>query len=201
MHLLSEYSFWSALTVFEPPPQGWSIPDVNSEIFTILIECVYTPSGLHGTESGLNLVKLCYAINLAKKWGMIQDRRKLRDTAYRYIVRRIMHCNPNLPDDCRNIDYSHHVYRSEELYRTWELSQKHNSIQKMLTQHDLIALYCCVIPQDVWPALTARFKHDFTLLLNISETARRSSAGMAAEVDYRSWWLHYYRLAGFQDVN
>lgn len=201
MHLLSQYPFWSALTVFEPPSQGWSIPDVDSEIFTILIECVYTTFGLHGTESGLNLVKLCYAINLAKNWGMIQDRRKLRDTAYRYIVRRILHCNPNLPEDYHDLDYSHHVYRSEELYRTWELSQKHTSIQKMVTPHDLIALYGSVIPQELWPTLTACFKHEFTLLLNISASARRNSAGVAAEVDYRRWWLHYYRLAGFRDAS
>ncbi|KAL9489668.1 hypothetical protein ACSS6W_001945 [Trichoderma asperelloides] len=199
--LLSEYPFWFALTVFEPPPQGWSIPDVNPEIFTILLECVYTICGLHGTESGLNLVKLCYAVNLAKRWGMIEDRKKLRDTAYRYIVRRVMHYDPNVPDDCRALDHRHYTYRSEELYRTWELSRKHNSIQKMLTQHDLIALYCCIIPQDIWPTLTARFKQEFTMLLDISATARRNSAGVTANADYRSWWHHYYRLAGFRDAS
>jgi hypothetical protein len=49
MHILSESSFWSALTVFEPPRQGWSIPDIDHEIFTILIERVYTQFGFHGT--------------------------------------------------------------------------------------------------------------------------------------------------------
>jgi hypothetical protein len=201
MHLLSECPFWSAITVFEPPPQGWSIPDVESEIFTILIECVYTSFGFHGTESGLNLVKLCHAFNLAKKWNMIQDRKKLRDTIYRYLVRRILYYNPNMPEDCRELDYSHHAYRSEELYRTWELALKYNAIQKILTQHDLIAIYCCVIPQDLWPALTALFKHDFTLLLNVSASARRNSAGVASAVGYRRWWRHYYRLAGFRDAS
>ncbi|KAM0464993.1 hypothetical protein ACHAPV_001985 [Trichoderma viride] len=201
MHLLSECPFWSALTVFEPPPQGWSIPDVDPEIFTILIECVYTTSGFHGTESGLNLVKLCYAFNLAKKWWMMQDRAKLRSTTYRYIVRRILGYNPSVPEDCRDLDHSHYVYRSEELYRTWELSVKHKSIQKMLNEHDMIALYCCVIPQDLWPTLTARFKSDFMLLLNASASVRRNSAGVASAVDYRRWWLHYYRLAGYRDAS
>lgn len=201
MHLFSDCPFWSALTVFEPPPQGWSIPDVDSEIFTILIECVYTESGLHGTESGLNLVKLCYAFNLAKNWWMKKDRRKLRDTTYRYIVRRILGYNPNVLENCRDLDHSHHLHRSEELYRSWELSVTHNSIQEMLTQHDMIALYCCVIPQDLWPALTARFERDFILLLNVSAAVRRNSAGVASGVDYRRWWLHYYRLAGYRDAS
>ncbi|UKZ58884.1 uncharacterized protein TrAtP1_000206 [Trichoderma atroviride] len=201
MHLLSESPFWSALTVFESPPQGWSIPDIDPDIFTILIKCVHTASGLRGTESELNLIKLCFAFNLAKKWWMMQDRRKLRTTTYRYIVRRILGCNPNVPEDCRDLDYSHHVYRSEELYRTWELSSKHKSIQKMLSEHDMIALYCCVIPQDIWPALTARFKPEFILLLNVFAAARRNSAGVASGVDYRRWWLHYYRLAGYRDAS
>ncbi|PON25809.1 hypothetical protein TGAM01_v205246 [Trichoderma gamsii] len=201
MHILSESSFWSALAVFEPPPQGWSIPDVNHEIFTILIGCVYTEFGFHGTKSELNLVKLCYAFSLAKKWGMAQDRRKLRDTTYRYIVRRILGHDPNVPEDSRNLDHSHYLYRSEELYRTWELSAKDRSTQKMLANHDMIALYCCVIPQDLWPELTARFKNEFILLLHVSAAARRNSAGVASGVDYRRWWLHYYRLAGYQDAS
>ncbi|KAK1245458.1 hypothetical protein MKX08_005087 [Trichoderma sp. CBMAI-0020] len=200
-HLLSESPFWSALTVFEPPPQGWSIPDIDPDIFTILIKCVHTASGLRGTEKKLNLIKLCYAFNLAKKWWMMQDRGKLRNTTYRYIVRRILGCNPNVPEDCRDLDYSHYVYRSEELYRTWELSVKHKSIQKMLTEHDMIALYCCVIPQDLWPVLTARFKPGFILFLNVSALARRNSAGVVSGVDYRRWWLHYYRLAGYRDAS
>lgn len=176
------------------------MPDVNSDIFGILLECVYSTSGLHGTECGLNLVKLCYAFNLARTWGMSDDRRKLRDTIHRYIVRRILRYNPGLPGECRAVDYNHHMFRSEELYRTWELAQQHSLISKMLPQHDLIALYCCIIPQNLWPALTARFESEFTLLLHVSASARRSSAGVASAVDYRRWWLHYYRLAGFEDA-
>ncbi|KAK1252250.1 hypothetical protein MKX08_003437 [Trichoderma sp. CBMAI-0020] len=65
--------FWSALTVFEPPPQGWSIPDIDPDIFIILIKWVCAASGFRGTESKLNLIKLCYAFHLAKKWWMMQD--------------------------------------------------------------------------------------------------------------------------------
>lgn len=71
----------------------------------------------------------------------------------------------------------------------------------MFPQHDLIALYCCAIPQSAWPVLTARFTHEFTMLLNVHVMERRSSAGGTDEMDYRSWWLHYYRLAGFQDAH
>ncbi|KAL7921780.1 hypothetical protein ACQKWADRAFT_327393 [Trichoderma austrokoningii] len=201
MHILSKYPFWSALTVFEPPPQGWSMPDINTEIFSVLIECVYSTCGLHGTENGLNLVKLCYAFDLARTWSMIKDRRKLRDTMYRYILRRILQYNPSRLEDSRQLNHNHHLYRSEELYRTWELAQMHDFISKMLTQHDLIALYCCIIPQDLWPVLTARFDSEFTLLLHVSASARRGLAGVASGVDYRRWWLHYYRLAGFEDAN
>ncbi|KAL7966537.1 hypothetical protein HDV63DRAFT_397132 [Trichoderma sp. SZMC 28014] len=201
MHLLSDYPFWSALTVFEPPPQGWSIPHVNFEIFTILIECVYTEFGFHGTEIGLSLIKLCCALILAKNWGMRRDERNLRNTTYRYIVRRILGYNPNVPEDCRDLDYRHHQYRSEELYRGWKLSVEHPSIQKMLTEHDMIALYCCVIPEGLWPALTARFNRGFVHLLNVSAAARRNSAGVASGVDYRRWWLHYYHLAGYRDAS
>jgi hypothetical protein len=173
------------------------MPGINSDIFTILIECVYSTSGLHGTEPELNLVKICFAITLAWRWGMTQERRKLRDTVYRYIVRKVMHYNPNLPDERGVLNHHHYIYRSEELYRTWELSQKYHAIHKILTQHDLIALYRSIIPQDIWPELTAHFKVEFTTLLEVSAAFRANSA----EVGFQDWWLRFYRLAGYLEAN
>ncbi|KAL9487961.1 hypothetical protein ACSS6W_000238 [Trichoderma asperelloides] len=42
---------------------------------------------------------------------------------------------------------------------------------------------------------------EFTMLLDISATARRNSTGVTANAGYRSWWHHYYRLAGFRDAS
>ncbi|KAM0257319.1 hypothetical protein ACHAQJ_004406 [Trichoderma viride] len=195
--LLAKYPFWTSLTFLEQPSQGWSMPGINPDIFTVLIESIYSTSGLHGTEPGLNLVKICFAITLAWKWGMQPERRKLRDTVYRYIVRKVMHYNPYLPDERGILNHNHYVYRSEELYRTWELAIKYHYIHKIVTQHDLTALYRSVIPQDMWPALTAHFKPEFMALLEVSAAVRANSA----ETGFQDWWLRFYRLAGYLEAN
>ncbi|KAL7792168.1 hypothetical protein V8C37DRAFT_410127 [Trichoderma ceciliae] len=197
IRLLAKYPFWASLTFLEQPPQGWSMPAVDPDIFTVLIECVYSTSGLHGTEPGLNLVKICFAITLAWKWGMSQERRKLRDTAYRYIVRKVLNFNPLIPGERGALDQNYYVYRSEELYRTWELTQQYHVLQKVLCQGDLIALYASVIPQDIWPALTANFKHEFAMLIDVSAAVRTNPA----EVSFRNWWLRFFRLAGYLEAN
>ncbi|PTB44824.1 hypothetical protein M441DRAFT_64505 [Trichoderma asperellum CBS 433.97] len=84
---------------------------------------------------------------------------------------------------------SHCVYRSEELYRTWQLSQVWAlSRDGILRPNDLkqVKLYQL---------------YEFSMLLDVSATACRNAAGVAAKADYRSWWHHYYRLAGFRDAS
>ncbi|PTB67660.1 hypothetical protein BBK36DRAFT_1116117 [Trichoderma citrinoviride] len=195
MRLLSKYPFWNALLYLEQPPQGWSMPGVDPEIFVVLMECVYSTSGLHGTENGLNLVKLCYAYLLAGRWSMAHDRRKLRDTAYRYVVRRIFFFNPHVAEDQRYLHRGHFRYRSEELYRTWELVRQHPALERILSQGDLVSLYAVTIPHSLWPDLGAQFDYSFPQLVEASLAARLSSDQNA----FQNWFLRFFRLAGYSD--
>lgn len=188
--------FWASLTFVEPPAQGWSLPGVDPDIFSVLIECVYSTSGLDGTEPGLNLVKICYAITLAFKWGMSQELEKLQFTAYRYVVRKILRNNPTLPRQRGALDYSHYVYRSEEIYRTWELTRDHEIVESLFSENDMAALYTCAIPEGFWRSLTANFQREFLVLIDVYLSVRTVSPKMS----FQSWWMYFFHMAGFPDA-
>ncbi|PTB79036.1 hypothetical protein M440DRAFT_1468032 [Trichoderma longibrachiatum ATCC 18648] len=195
MRLLSKYAFWNALLYLEQPPQGWSMPGVEADIFVVLMECVYSTSGLQGTEDGLNLVKLCLAYLLAGRWNMAHDRRKLRDTAYRYVVRKMFFFNPHLAEDQRHLHHGHFRYRSEELYRVWELVRRYPALEKILSQGDLVSLYTVMIHPSLWADLGEQFDPLFQELVD-AELERRMSSDQSA---FQSWFLRFFRLAGFSD--
>ncbi|KAL7944234.1 hypothetical protein V8C42DRAFT_358447 [Trichoderma barbatum] len=197
MRLLAKDPFWASLSFLEQPPQGWSMPGIDADNFAVLMECVYSTSGLQGTEGGLNLVKICFAYLLAWKWSMAEDRRKLRDTIYRYIVRKVLHHSPYHPRSQAVLDVDHFVYRSEELYRTWELAQQHPCLQKILNQGDLVSLYAIVVPEDLWTALNAHFTYDFRMQIDIAAASRTGSD----EVNFQNWWLRFFRLAGYTEAS
>lgn len=171
------------------------MPGVDPDIFVVLMECVYSTSGLHGTEDGLNLLKLCYAYLLAGRWSMAHDRRKVRDTAYRYVVRKIFFFNPHLAEDRRHLHRGHFRYRSEELYRTWQLVRRYPSLERILSQGDLVALYTVTIPTWLWPDLAERFDDLFPQLVEASLERRMSSDQNA----FQNWFLRFFRLAGYSD--
>ncbi|KAH0494505.1 hypothetical protein TgHK011_001122 [Trichoderma gracile] len=195
MRLLTKYPFWNALLYLEQPPQGWSMPGVDADIFAVLMECVYSTSGLHGTEDGLNLVKLCYAFLLAGRWGMAHDKRKLRDTAYRYVVRKIFFFNPQLAEDRRHLHQGHFRYRSEELYRVWELVRRYPALEKIVSQGDLVAMYTVTIHPSLWADLAEQFDPLFPELVEASLERRMSSDQNA----FQNWFLRFFRLAGYSD--
>ncbi|KAH6610074.1 hypothetical protein Trco_000094 [Trichoderma cornu-damae] len=194
----AKYPFWAAFAFMEQPPQGWSMPGVDPVIFVVLMDRVLATSELDGTEADLNLVKIFFAIALAEKWGMKEERNELRDAAYRYIVRRVLHSNPFLPDDESGVlDLSHFVYRSEELYRTWEAIQDYPVLQKILCESDLVGLYVRAIPQRFWVALTAHFKPEFSMLLHVAATVLTGRP----EANFQHWWLRYFRMAGYLEAD
>ncbi|OTA04819.1 Serine/threonine protein kinase [Trichoderma parareesei] len=195
MRLLSKYPFWNALLYLEQPPQGWSMPGVDADIFVVLMECVYSTSGLHGTEDGLNLMKLCYAYLLAGRWGMPHDKRKLRDTAYRYVVRKIFFFNPHLAEDQGHLHQGHFRYRSEELYRTWELVRRYPALEKIVSQGDLVSMYTVTVHPSLWADLAEQFDPLFPELVEASLERRLSSDQNA----FQNWFLRFFRLAGYSD--
>ncbi|KAK5996678.1 hypothetical protein PT974_02018 [Cladobotryum mycophilum] len=195
--LLQRYPFWRVLRTMRRPAEGWSLPNEDPNIFAIVLECVYSPSGFDGTESHINLVKLMLAIVMVKRWDMSAEFHKLEASVRRYIVRRVLFRNPFLPDPNHVMDHNYFVYRSEEIYRTWKLCKRFHTLNHIVSSSELISLYATTIPHDMWPALTTNFDGEFTSVMDVTASIRQ----FPAEDSFEDWWFRFFRMAGYLDYD
>lgn len=131
------------------------------------MEILISPSGMNGTEPGINLVYLTGAMALSLSFGMNQEFDKLRATFRRYLAQRVLYRNPYRPDMENLLDHEYFVYRSEELYRAFQMVIQHPRLAAVFPPIELAVLYWLVIPQDIWPAVTPNFDDDFIQLIEL----------------------------------
>lgn len=173
-------------------------PSLDASIFALVLEALLSPSGFHGTEPGLNLVRLALATSQALEWGMHREVDKLVATFRRYVARRLLFRNPHRPDASGAMDHNYFVYRSEEIFRAWRvLSRGSRELQGRLPPAEMVCLYGLAVPRDLWPALTAEFPDEFAGLIDFSARVRV----VPEEVDFQDWWLRFFRLAGCLDLD
>jgi hypothetical protein len=165
--LLQRYDFWQGFFAPEVPLGHIRTIHADPDIFGFLMEILISPSGMNGTEPGINLVYLTGAMALSLSFGMDQEFDKLRATFRRYLAQRVLYRNPYQPDMENMLDHEYFVYRSEELYRAFKMVTQHPRLIAVFPPIDLAVLYWLVIPQDIWPAVTANFDDDFIQLIEL----------------------------------
>ncbi|KOS21799.1 hypothetical protein ESCO_002014 [Escovopsis weberi] len=193
--LLKRLPKWGVLNTENAPAEGLVVPNEDPKIFAILLECVYSPSGFNGTETRLNMVKLVLAMAMASRWGMFEETTKLDHSLRRYIVRRVLYRQPFKPDFSGVLDWNYFRYRSEEIYRTWNMCQKHESLRMIISIPRLVALYATVVPHEMWPALTPDFSVGFTQLID----AFASEHEVPSETSFVERWFQFFKEADCVD--
>lgn len=117
---------------------------------------------------------------------------RLQLTIYRYIVRRMLHRNPHRsdPDGVMNVGYF--VFRSEELYRTWQFVRSVPNMKHHLSAAEIVQLYYMTIPEDIWPALGNEFEQEFVHYLRFIRSLRNISPAL----EFRDFFLKWFIQAG-----
>ncbi|KAL6868814.1 hypothetical protein ACO1O0_000135 [Amphichorda felina] len=173
--------------MFYVPAFGLSSIRADPHIFGVLLEIVISHNGLTGTEAGINMVNITGAMAMALSFCMQAEFAKLTITFKRYIIQRVMYRNPHQPDMENILDHQYFVYRSEEIYRTWNMVNAHEALARILSPAELGAMYWIVIPYEIWPALTANFDDRFNNLIDIIALQGNNAENHFAEV-YRDAW-------------
>ncbi|KAH7310476.1 hypothetical protein B0I35DRAFT_411988 [Stachybotrys elegans] len=195
MELLATSPMWTILLNENTTPGGWNLPTVNAEVFGIFLEAVVSPSGFEGTEPGLNLVLLLNAFKLSIDWSMTNVVHKLHFSIRRYIAQRVFFRNPwteNAQQSAAmNDDYF--IFRSEELYRAWQVVYQCNTLSSVLDPQTLVEVYIHTVPEEIWPALTADFSDVFNHMLD------RLAAQQVVPpvIDHHAWWLRWFCESGY----
>lgn len=193
--LLERYGSWRLLRCLQRQAAGYVFPDVHWSLFALLMECLVSAYGFDGTEPGLTLVKLVSTLALALNWDMSREVHKLEKSIKTYIARRVLFRNPFHPDAGGNLDHSYYLFRSEEIYRTWNTVILSPTLEAFVPRKELIGLYIYCIPSEIWPALTTHFSQEFTLSLEFTIRLR----AVPPEADFHEWWLTHFRRAGYID--
>lgn len=192
--LLLQYTQWRLLlTGLQRPAQGWVLPNIEAELFGLLIECLVSPTGFEGSETDINLVKLFAVTSLALEWQMGGEVTKLKNSIYRYLVKRILFNNPHHADYNQRLDHGYYMFRSEELYRAWEIASSSHVLSKIMNTGEFCLLYAQAIPQDIWPALTSQFDPVFETLLDVVLLRRERSPND----EFFFWFEKFFKQAGY----
>lgn len=161
IELVIDYEWWNNF-LMQPATNPRHVVDIDPHVFGFLLEVLVSPSGLQGTEPGMNLVTLTAAMAMSISFGMEREFDKLSATLKRYIVQRVLHRNPHLPDPLGAMDHEYFVFRSEELYRAHCMISAHEGLAEVFNPVEIGTLYWLAIPRELWPALTADFDEDFS---------------------------------------
>lgn len=190
--LLCQYEWWRGYFSSAIPHNMFSI-EVDPDIFGFLLEILISPSGMIGTEPGMNLVIITAAMAMALAFGMGDEFNKLSWTFRRYLVQRLLYRNPYQPDIENILDHDYFVYRSEELYRSYRMVCLHEQLASVLSPVEIAILYWLVIPQDLWPALTDTFEDHFNWLIEFIALRH----GVSPEHRFFDIYRELFREAGY----
>lgn len=178
------------------PESNVVFPDAefDLEVFGLLLEILHTPSGLTGTEEGINLVKLTSVLVLALYFFMWGEALKVSNTIKRYIVHRVLRYNAwNMDGEDVMLDHNYFRYRSDELYRTSKIQRDFPVVEAFINLRTVVELYVLAVPDEMWPALAVDFDADFFSWIN-QHVAQRVYYPEHAFLDGRST---FKRAAGF----
>lgn len=137
----------------------WSLPQVNADVFALVLD-VLIRGALSGTERGLNLPLLLEAIRLAHNLELSPATNALSLAVPRYIVERCFFFNPHGAHRGM-LNNAYFRYRSEDIYRAWQVLQKFPRLRQIIEDDDLYLLYAYVVPQGFWMDFTLGYDRRF----------------------------------------
>lgn len=138
----------------------WSLSEVNADVFALVLDALVR-GALSGTERGLNLPLLLEAIRLAYDLDLSPATNTLALAIPRYIVERCFFFNPHGPHRGM-LNNAYFRYRSEDIYRAWQVLQRFPRLHQIIEDEDLYLLYAYVIPQGFWMDFTLGYDGRFT---------------------------------------
>ncbi|KAF5619989.1 hypothetical protein F52700_11309 [Fusarium sp. NRRL 52700] len=126
-----------------------------SDVFALLLEVLVSPNGLVGQEDELNLPLLLSTLSYALDQGMSWETIKLKRTIDRYIPLRMFHHNPHI--NSPRLDFEYYEFRSEEVYRAWQVVSQDGRLHGYFSPSEAVTLYVYLVPNWCWSG----YIHDY----------------------------------------
>ncbi|KAI9158890.1 hypothetical protein HJFPF1_06892 [Paramyrothecium foliicola] len=198
--LVMHYTWWQNLFQNPVGPDGThNVDHIDHDIFNVLMQCLVSPGGFSGYEADMNLVKLVLALELSIKLDMENESQKLLYSLPTYMTRRIFYHDPHRPDFSGQLNEAYFVYRSEEIYRAFMVLMNSDvaELSEYIAETDLAKIYTLVIPEEMWPALTANFSAYFCQII---DSMPENAELPPAEEFPQHWWFRVRQTGIFHNT-
>ncbi|KAF4948531.1 hypothetical protein FGADI_9595 [Fusarium gaditjirri] len=159
---------------------------IHSDVFSLLLEVLVSPSGLIGQEDELNLPLLLATLSYALDQGMTRETKKLKRTIDRYIPLRMFHHNPHT--NSPHLEYEYYEFRSEEVYRAWLVVSKDGRLHDYLSPSEVVTLYICLLPNWWWSNWIHDYDEKFIEDTNIAWAHVQGDPGSRFEQVFQSFF-------------
>ncbi|RBQ72264.1 hypothetical protein FVER14953_10260 [Fusarium verticillioides] len=159
---------------------------IHSDVFALLLDVLVSPNGLIGQEDELNLPLLLATLSYTLDQGMTRETRKLRRTIDRYIPLRMFHHNPHT--NSPRLEFEYYEFRSEEVYRAWQVVSQDGRLRDYLSPSEVVTLYVCLVPNWCWSSCIHDYDDKFIEDTNTAWAYIKGDPGSQFEQVFQSFF-------------